>query len=278
MEEIDFNTTKVQVKVEPVEPDEVTSTKKWWEPNAKRAKKTWGPKEPTEEEKYFKTRTWGEPKTEFQKKSEELKEAFDRDRIVIENGCTWYRTDLKTFHLFRKSFFDSRWFRTVYWDKRTEQYESRAPYPKGSAPKPVVREATEDWKEETFEEFNERRKSWKPDRIRLEHKDVVLGAKHQLFEHPDHPLVRIIAVNCEPLPPKVLVKDDRTNKAWSIFTDELDKQVFNTKRNIKNWQKRRRTAWKTSGTSIWDTVILEEDPENEGKTPSYPNYRLSFSA
>ena len=225
MEEIDFNTTKVQVKVEPVEPDEVTSTKKWWEPNAKRAKKTWGPKEPTEEEKYFKTRTWGEPKTEIQKKSAELKEAFDRDRIVTENGCTWYRTDLKTFHLFRKSFFDSRWFRTVYWDKRTEKYESRAPYPKGSAPKPVVWEAPEDWKEETLEEFNERRKFWKPDGIRLEHEDVVVGAKHQLFEHPDHPLVRIIAVNCKPLPPKVFIKDNRTNKAWSIFSDELDKQV-----------------------------------------------------
>ena len=107
MEEIAFNTTKVQVKVEPVAPGEVTSIKKW-EPTAKRVQKTWGPKEPTEEEKYFKTRAWDEPKTETQKKSEELKEACDRDRIVIENGCTWYRTDLKTFHLFRKSFFDSR--------------------------------------------------------------------------------------------------------------------------------------------------------------------------
>ena len=58
-----MNTTQVQVKVEPLKPDEVTSLKEW-EPAAKRAKKTWDPKEPTEEEKYFRTRAWGEPKTE----------------------------------------------------------------------------------------------------------------------------------------------------------------------------------------------------------------------
>ena len=91
-------------------------------------------------------------------------------------------------------------------------------------------------------------------------------------------MVRVVAVNVDPLPPKVLVKDDLTNKAWYIFSDELDATVHNSKRNAKNWLKRRRAAYKASGTTIWDTVDLQEEPEDERKVPSFPNYRLSFSA
>ena len=245
------------------------------EPVPKRARAAW---DPTEEELYFrKERRWGPP-TPAEEKSAELRAKFEKDRIIKDDGVIWHRTDLKTYHLFRESFFDHRWFRSVYWDERTKRYESRAPYSKGSVPEPVLWEAPDDWTPETRDQFEERRKHWRNDGIRLEHEDAILGAKHELFEHPDHPVVRIIAKNVGEQPPKVLVKLDGSDSAWWIFTDELDNQVLNTKRNIKNWQKRRRTAWKTSGTSIWDTVILEEDPENEGKTPSYPNYRLACSA
>ena len=280
MEEVFTSDKQVQAKTETVARDKVVSTKEWGseEPVPKRARKAWDLPEPTDKEKYFRVCAWGEPKTEAQKRSAELRALYEEDRIIVEDGVYWYRTDRKTYDLFRESFFDSRWFRSVYWDKRTEQYESCAPYPKGSAPKPVLWEAPEDWKEESLAEFNERRKSWKPDGIRLKHEDVILGAKHQLYEHPDHPLVRVVAVNCDPLPPKVLVKDDQTNRAWSIFSDELDKKIHNSKRNVKNWQKRRRAAYKNSGTSIWDTVILEEEPTNEHKPPSFPNYRIAFLA
>ena len=99
-----------------------------------------------------------------------------------------------------------------------------------------------------------------------------------MYEHPGHPVVRVVAVNCGKLPPKVLVKHKETNLAWWVFSDELDKRVHNTKRNIKNWQKRRRAAYKTSGTTIWDTVTLTEGPPDEHKTPSFPNYRIAISA
>ena len=147
------------MKVEDVTPDEVTSTKGWepFKPTPKRPR--WGP-EPTEEEKYFKPRGWGEPATEAHKKSVELRSIYEKDRVIDEDGVKWYRTDKKTFEDFRGSFFDSRWFCSVYWDERTKKYESRTPYPKGSAPNPVPWVAPEDWKPETLEEFNERRKHW----------------------------------------------------------------------------------------------------------------------
>ena len=101
MEEVLSNTTQVQVKTETVEPDEVISFKEWEpvEPAPKRAKKAWDPPEPTEEEKYFRIRTWGEPKTETQKRSEELRNLYEKDRIIIKNGSYWYRTDWKTYDL-----------------------------------------------------------------------------------------------------------------------------------------------------------------------------------
>ena len=181
MEEVSSNTKQVQVKTETIKPDKVVSFKEWGpvEPVPKRARKAWDLPEPSKEEKYFRIRALGESKTEAQHRSEKLRSLYEEDRIIVEDGVYWYRTDRKTYDLFRESFFDSRWFRSVYWDKRTEQYESRAAYPKGSAPKPVLWEAPEDWKKESLAEFNERRKSWKPDGIRLEHEDVILGANHQ---------------------------------------------------------------------------------------------------
>ena len=280
MEEVFSNNKQVQVKTETITPDEVVSTKEWGpvEPVPKRARKAWDLPEPTDEERYFRVRAWNKPETEAQKKSAELRARYEQDRIIVEDGVKWYRTDWKTFDLFHESFFDSRWFRSVYWDNRTRAYESQAPYPKGSAPKPVLWDAPEDWQEETFVEFNERRKYWLANGIRLEHEDVIVGAKYKLFERPDHPVVRVIAVNCGKLPPKVLVKDDETTRAWWIFSNELDKEVHNSKRSIKNWQKRRRTAYRNSGTTIWDTVILTEGPTDDRKPPSFPNYRIALSA
>ena len=276
MEKVPFENVQVKVKVEP---EEVGSYEKWGsvEPVPKRARKAWDLPEPTEEEEYFKDRGWA-PETATQKKSTELRIEYEKDRIILEDGLVWYRTDRKTYELFRGSFFDSRWFRSVYYDERTQQYESRAPYPQGSAPKPVLWEAPEGWTVETRAEFEERRKHWKKDGIRLEHEDAVPGAKHELYEHPDHPVVRIVAVNSGKLPPKVLVKHEGTNLAWWVFSDELEKETHNTKRNIKNWQKRRRYAFHTSGTTIWDTVTLTEGPPDDFKTPSFPDYRLATTA
>ena len=277
--------TQVQVKVEP---EEVVSFSAWEEPEepvAKRPRTTWKQvRHVTAEEEYCnRIRPWDQPKSDEQLRSEELRARFEAGRVIIENGVTWHRSERRTYDELCHSFFDSRWYRTVYWDKRTEQYESRAPYPKGQTPKPVVWKAPEGWTKETPAEFNRRRSSWKADGRRLEHENVVVGAKHQLYERPDHPLLRVVAVNADPLPPKVLVKDDVTNQAWFIFSDELDVTVHNSKNNIKNWLKRRRAAHKANGTTIWDVVDLQEEPEVETETPepkvpSFPNYRLAFSA
>ena len=75
----------------------------------------WRLPEPTKEEEYFRIRSWkGPPKTETQIKSKELRKVYEQDRILVENGESWYRTELKTYDLFCESFFDSRWFRLVY--------------------------------------------------------------------------------------------------------------------------------------------------------------------
>ena len=67
--------------------------------------------------------------TEAHKKLEELKELYERDRISYKkDGTPIVRSDRKEFKLFRTSFFDNRWFRSVYWDGRTKKYESRT-YP-----------------------------------------------------------------------------------------------------------------------------------------------------
>ena len=285
MEASPTNVKQVEVKIEDVGPDETVVIKKWGPPPAPTKKwgnhptATWRLPEPTEEEEYFRINSWkGTPTTETQIRSEELRKVYEQDRILVENGETWYRTELKTYDLLCESFFDSRWFRSVYWDQRTQQYESRAPYKKGSAPKQVPWEPPADWKKESFEEFKERIKFWKQDGIRLEHEDVVLGAKYQLYEHPNLPPFRVVGINDNPLPPKVLIKEDRTNRAWSVFTDELDKTVHNSRRNIKNWTKRRRAAYNYSGTSVWDTVVLEENPVDDRKTPFFPGHHLCFSA
>ena len=123
MEKAPFENVQVKVKVEP---EEVGSYEKWGsvEPVPKRARKAWDLPEPTSEEEYFKDRGWA-PETVIQKKSTELKVEYEKDRIILEDGLVWYRTDRKTYELFRGSFFDSRWFRSVYYDERTQQYESR---------------------------------------------------------------------------------------------------------------------------------------------------------
>ena len=82
----------------------------------------------TENLKYFKPRGWLAPVTEAHKKSKELKELYERNWISYEDGTPIVRSDRKEFELFRTSFFDNRWFRSVYWDGRTEKYESRT-YP-----------------------------------------------------------------------------------------------------------------------------------------------------
>ena len=158
------------------------------------------------------------------------------------------------------------------------QFESRAPYPKGSAPKPVPWEAPGGWTPETLAEFNKRRRFWKLDGTRLDHKDAIVGAKYELYEHPEHLLVRVVAINKGELPPKVLVKLEGSDRAWWVFTDELDRKIWNSKRNIKNWQRRRRASYQASGTTIWDTITETEGPPEDHETPSFPAYRLATTA
>ena len=93
-------------------------------PELKRTK--WAEK--TEDLKYFEPCGWLAPVTEAHKKSEELKELYERNRISYEDGTPIVLSDRKEFELFRTSFFDNRWFRSVYWDGRTKKYELRT-YP-----------------------------------------------------------------------------------------------------------------------------------------------------
>ena len=104
-----------------------------------------------------------------------------------------------------------------------------------------------------------------------------MGAKYKLFEHPDHPEVRVVAFNRDGIP-KVLVKDDETSYAWWTFSDELEKRITNSKRSYKNWQKRRRAAYRNSGTTIWDTVTIVGGPADVYKIPSFPDYCIALSA
>ena len=268
MEVVSTNEKQTVTKAEAPNEDALTY-KGWGEPATKRAKVTWDILQPTNEIKFYTDRAW-DPDTETQKKSAELLAAYEKDRVFVKDGTVYYRSDLKTYCLFRGSFFDSRWYRSVYWDKRTRQFESRATCREGCEPEPVVWTAPDDWTVETRAEFDERSKHWNKDGLRLEHEHAVAGAKHQLYEHPDHPVVRIVAVNGGDLPPKVLVKHEETNRAWWLFTDELDTTVINTRRNIKNWQKRRRTSYRISGKSVWDTVTVLDAPPDKFERPLYP--------
>ena len=273
MDEVSFPQDKVRVKVE--EPDEIVSHEEQGsvEPVPKRTKTAWWNHEPTEEEKRFERhllKNW-EPKTAAQEKSAELRAIYEKDRVVFEYGVKWHRTERETFELLRESFFDSKWFRSVYWDERSLQYESRTF-------DPVAWEAPEGWTAETLAEFNQRRRFWKDDGTRLEHEDAIVGAKYELYEHPEHLLVCVVAINEGKLPPKVLVKLEGTDRAWWVFTDELDRKVWNSKRNIKNWQRHRRASYYASGTTIWDTITETEGPPDEHKTPSFPAYRLATTA
>ena len=113
MEETIFETKQARVKVE--ETDRIASHAEWGleEPAPKRAKAFW---EPTEEQLYFKERKWAPP-TAVQKKSAELRSEYEKNRIIVNDGVVWHRMDWKTYDLFRGSFFDHRWFRSVYWDE-----------------------------------------------------------------------------------------------------------------------------------------------------------------
>ena len=213
--------------------------------------------EKIEDLEYFQPRGWLAPVTEAHKKSEELKELYEKDRISYgKDGTRIVRSDREEFDLFRTSHFDNRWFRSVYWDGRTEKYESR------TYPDPVNWTFPKDWKPETVEEFQERSKDWLVGGSRLEHEFVILGGTYRLFEDPDHTEVRVVTVNQNPrkLPPKVYIKlVDGPARQWGrwVFSDELDSTVLNTKRSRKNWLKRQKATNRKKGIYEYNNLIRD---------------------
>ena len=140
-------------------------------PHPKRAK--WARSE--DEKRHFERRTWRTPVMQTQIILDQLKELYERDRIrYADDGTPTFRTNKEEFETktFRDSFFDNRWFRSVYWDPRSEKYESR------TYPDPVIWTAPEGWKPETEEEFKERSKDWLYEGARLDHSQVCIGGKY----------------------------------------------------------------------------------------------------
>ena len=137
-----------------------------------------------DEKRLFEKSTWRTPDTQPKLLSDQLKELYERDRIkkYEVDGTPIFRTDKEEFEskTFRESFFDNRWFRSVYWDPCTKQYEAR------NYPKRVTWTAPEGWKPETEEEFKERSKDWLFEGARLDHKRVCVGGKYLLYEDPEH--------------------------------------------------------------------------------------------
>ena len=70
---------------------------------------------------------------------------------------------------------DKKWIRTVWWCDQEQAWKPRDPT------KPIVWASSPDWKPETVEEAEERRKKG----CRLEHNEVKVGGIHQFFDNPD---------------------------------------------------------------------------------------------
>ena len=201
------------------------------------------------EQRHLERSAWRIPDNfaEIKVLSDQLRELYERDRVrYADDGTVTFRTDKEEFEskVFRDSFFDNRWFRSVYWDPCIQRYESR------DYPKPVIWTAPDGWKPETEEEFKERSKDWLFEGTRLDHKQVCVGGKHLLYEGPEHTKVRVTAVNHGKLPPKVYVRlPEGPPGQWGrwIFTDQLDSTVRNSKSSRKNWVKRQIRANKKNG-------------------------------